>query len=162
VRATADINGALHYHETGSKDGFIHQDFSACWFVNRPRADGINVTDSSLCDYRTGAVSGPGVLPRERVRAVAMLYYLNNPPWASGDGGETGLYRSREDAIDRPAATIPPLNNSMLIFECSPRSFHSFRSNRRNPRSSIVMWLHTTTEVAAAKWGRGSILHVKR
>jgi hypothetical protein len=161
VKTTCDVNGALHHHTKGAKNGFVHKDFSSCWFIDNPRPDGINVTDNSLCNYRTGETSVPGVSARERVRAVAMIFYLNNAPWSEGDGGETGLYVAANDPVDRPAARIPPLNNSMLLFECSPHSYHSFISNRRNPRSSVAIWLHRTREDAVAKWGGESIVYVR-
>ena len=161
VSATRDVNGALHCHPIGSKDGFIHKDFSSCWFVDKPRPDGINVADNEICSYRTGETSIVGAVAQERVRAVAMIYYLNNAPWAPGDGGETGLYRTDHDPIHQPAVAIPPINNTMLIFECSPHSRHSFISNLRNPRSNIVMWLHRTKPDTVAKWGEDSIVYVK-
>jgi len=161
VSATRDVNGALHCHPTGSKDGFIHKDFSSCWFFDKPRPDGINVADNEICNYRTGETSIAGAEAQERVRAVAMIYYLNNPPWSPGDGGETGLYRTDHDPVHHPAVAIPPINNTMLIFECSPHSRHSFISNLRNPRSNIVMWLHRTKPDTVAKWGEDSIVYVK-
>jgi hypothetical protein len=161
VKATRDVNGALHCHPKGSRDGFIHKDFSSCWFVDRPRPDGINVADNTICNYRTGETSISGAVTQERVRAVAMIFYINNPPWSPGDGGETGLYRTDRDPIHQPAAAIPPVNNTMLIFECSPHSRHSFISNLRNPRSNIVMWLHRTKLDTVARWGEDSIVYVK-
>lgn len=160
MNTTLDVNGALHYHAKNSKNGFIHKDFSSCWFVHNPRRDGVNVTDNDLCSYRTGVTSVEGVVARERVRAVAMLLYLNNPPWCAGDGGETGLYRTDHDAVEEPAVAIPPINNSMLIFECSPYSYHSFITNRRNARSSVALWLHRTKEDAVAQWGGESIVYI--
>jgi hypothetical protein len=161
VEATADVNGALHHHAKGSQNGFVHKDYSACWFIDRPRADGVNLSDNALCDYRTGKTTLAGAVARERVRAVAMIYYLNNAPWVEGDGGETGLYLSTNDDVAQPAVTIPPVNNSMLIFECSPHSCHSFISNRRNARNSVAMWLHRTKETAVARWGGKSILYLR-
>lgn len=161
VNVTPDLNGALHYHVTNSRNGFIHKDFSSCWFIDNPRPDGINISDNSLCSYRTGETFVDGAVARERVRAVAMLFYLNNAPWTPADGGETGLYCSCDDLVERPAATIPPINNSMLIFECTPYSYHSFITNRRHPRSSVTIWLHRTKEDAVAKWGAESIVYVK-
>jgi hypothetical protein len=158
VDATVDVNGALHHHAKGSKSGFVHKDYSACWFIDQPRPDGVHVSDN---EYRTGKTTVPGAVARERVRAVAMIYYLNNPPWAEGDGGETGLYLRADDDVEHPAAAVPPINNSMLVFECSPDSYHSFISNRRNPRNSVAMWLHRTKESAVARWGEGGILYVQ-
>jgi len=161
VEATADVNGALHHHAKGSQNGFVHKDYSACWFIDRPRADGVNLSDNALCNYRTGKTTVAGAVARERVRAVAMIYYLNNAPWVEGDGGETGLYLSTNDDVAQPAAIIPPVNNSMLVFECSPHSCHSFISNRRNARNSVAMWLHRTKETAVARWGGKSILYLR-
>jgi hypothetical protein len=161
VDATADVNGALHHHTKGSRSGFVHKDYSACWFIDQPRPDGVHVSDNALCDYRTGKTMVPGAIARERVRAVAMIYYLNNPPWIDGDGGETGLYLRADDDVEHPAAAVPPVNNSMLVFECSPDSYHSFISNRRNHRNSVAMWLHRTKESAVARWGGEGILYVQ-
>jgi hypothetical protein len=161
VDATADVNGALHHHAKGSKSGFVHKDYSACWFIDRPRPDGVHLSDNALCEYRTGKTTVPGAVAHERIRAVAMIYYLNNPPWAEGDGGETGLYLRADDDVEHPAATVPPITNSMLVFECSPASYHSFISNRRHPRNSVAMWLHRTRESAVARWGRDGILYVR-
>lgn len=161
VKVTSDLNGALHYHARNSRDGFIHKDFSACWFADNPRPDGINVTDNKICNYRTGETFVAGATAQERVRAVAMLFYLNNAPWSPGDGGETGLYCGADGPVGRPAASIPPINNSMLIFECSPYSYHSFISNRRHPRSSVALWLHRSKADAVAQWGARSIVYVK-
>ncbi len=161
VSVTPDLNGALHYHVRESANGFIHRDFSSCWFIDSPRPDGINITDNSRCGYRTGETFVDGAIAQERVRAVAMLFYLNNAPWSPGDGGETGLYCAGDDPVDRPAAKIPPINNSMVIFECSPYSYHSFIRNRKHPRSSVAIWLHRTKEDAVAKWGAELIVYVK-
>jgi hypothetical protein len=161
VEVTRDVNGALHVHAVRSKNGFVHKDYSSCWFIDQPRPDGINVSDNNICHYRTGHTPLPYAMPQERVRAVAMIFYLNNAPWSEGDGGETGLYADASDLVDQPTSTIPPLNNSMLVFECTPRSYHSFMSNRVHPRSSIAMWLHRTKEEAIGRWGADSIVYVR-
>jgi hypothetical protein len=48
---------------------------------------------------------------------------------------------------------VPPINNSMLLFECTPYSYHSFISNRRSVRNCLVMWLHRPKEEVTARWG---------
>jgi Rps23 Pro-64 3,4-dihydroxylase Tpa1-like proline 4-hydroxylase len=95
---------------------------------------------------------------REAVRAVAVIYYLNNPQWQPGDGGETGLYRTVRDAIEHPVAVVPPLNNSLVAFECTPGSYHTFRSNVRHPRNSVVIWLHVEKSAAIARWGESALV----
>ena len=63
---------------------------------------------------------------RERPRAGRddpcgrALYYLANPRWEPGDGGSTGLFTSADDSIEAPSAEMPPINNSLLLFECTP------------------------------------------
>ena len=94
---------------------------------------------------------------RETMRAIAILYYLNNPEWSPGDGGQTGLYRAMSDQVDQAVVSVPPINNSLVAFECSPRSFHTFRTNRQ-PRNSVVMWLHREKDEALAQWGEDSIV----
>jgi hypothetical protein len=92
------------------------------------------------------------------VRAIAMIYYVGNAPWAPGDGGVTGLYFGPNDPVDRPAKVVPPINNSLLTFECTPKSFHSFISNRVHPRTCIVLWLHRHRADAILRWGEKTII----
>jgi len=98
----------------------------------------------------------------ETIRAVAAIFYLDNPPWSPGDGGTTGLYRNASDPVDQPAAVVPPLNNSMLAFECTPFSYHGFVSNRRHPRNSVVLWLHRSRQDVVRRWGEHAIVGYKR
>jgi Rps23 Pro-64 3,4-dihydroxylase Tpa1-like proline 4-hydroxylase len=82
-----------------------------------------------------------------------MIFYLLNDGWQSGDGGETGLYDSADADIDCPIVRCPPINNTLIAFECTPRSFHSFISNRRIPRISIIMWAHRPKQEALEGFG---------
>jgi hypothetical protein len=157
VRATEEIEIALHHHQPGGKTGWLHNDLNPGWFVRDPRPDGITLGDPALCNYHDGTPAKPGVEPVERIRAVALLFYLANPPWSAGDGGETGVYGLRTDSPERPFIAVPPINNSLLAFECTPYSFHTFIENRRSPRNSIVMWLHRPKEEVVARWGAAAI-----
>jgi hypothetical protein len=161
VRATGHVNSGLHHHVAGSGDGFVHNDLNPGWFVDEPNDDGVIVADHDACDYISGEVRQPGVTPRVVVRAAAMLFYLCNPPWSPGDGGSTGLYRNQRDPVGRPAAVVPPLNNSILVFECTPFSYHTFLSNRRHPRNCAIMWVHRPLEDAVDRWGAEAIVHWK-
>jgi 2OG-Fe(II) oxygenase superfamily len=152
IRASGDVNGALHHHHLGSTHGTVHRDLNIAWFSDQPRSDGINPMDVRRCSYTHG-VTAPGVKGRKVARAVTMIYYLANRPWFPGDGGETGLYRKATDPVERPAATAPPINNSILIFENGPGSYHSFIRNRRNPRNSVILWLHRTIADTVERWG---------
>lgn len=161
VAATGDIIGALHHHAPGGASGSVHNDLNPGFFVENRRDDGINVSDPSLCSYTTG-VTTTGAKPREVVRAVAVLFYVNNPDWQPGDGGETGLYGRISDPVDMPLVRIPPINNSLLCFVCTPTSFHSFISNRNKPRNSVTMWLHRPKRKVVEQWGEGQIVGWQR
>lgn len=161
IEATGDVDAALHHHPVGSGDGWIHNDLNPGWFVDHPKADGVNLSDPALCDYQHGladrAGSSSSLAPRETVRAAALLFYLANDPWSRGDGGETGLFSSLRSPISGPAAVVPPINNSLLCFPCTPFSCHAFLSNRRSARNSVILWLHVPRAQAEARHGVRSI-----
>ena len=141
----------------GSLNGWIHNDLNPVWFADIADADGIVIPRQALCSYCEGA--GPAeVRRREAVRSVAVIYYLNNAAWQSGDGGETGLYRRIQDAIAHPVARVPPVNNSLVAFECTPSSYHTFLTNVRHPRNSVVLWLHVEKGTAVARWGESALV----
>jgi hypothetical protein len=160
VDATLDVDVALHHHEPRSPTGWVHNDLNPGFFVDQPRPDGVNASDALACDYQSGALlerrSGLGA-PREVVRAVALLYFLGNDRWSPGDGGETGLFTEQWSDVRTPAARVPPHNNSLVAFECTPRSYHAFLSNVRSPRSCVVMWLHRKKSEVVERWGERSI-----
>jgi 2OG-Fe(II) oxygenase superfamily len=159
VRATGDINGGFHHHARGSKSGQVHNDLNPGWFADNPDPFAVNLSRNDVCSYSTGKTAVSGVPVHRTVRAVALLFYLHNPPWQRGDGGETGLYSYRDQPVEEPTIVVPPLNNSLLMFECRPNSYHSFLSNRNGPRNSIIMWLHRPFQEAVARWGEKAIVH---
>jgi hypothetical protein len=132
---TDEVVCAIHHHTVGSANGFPHNDLRRDWLAGTALAD-----------------PSQGAEPPASVRGVAVVYYLANPPWRAGDGGETGLYRSGFDRVDRPARAVAPVNNRLLAFGCSPLSFHAFRTNRRTTRNSIVMWTHQRTDELVDRW----------
>lgn len=157
VRATGDVTATLHHHEPGSQSGWPHNDLNPAWFAGPPPApDEIRLEHTGGVALHTGERPA-GVTARESVRAVSLLFYLGNPPWEPGDGGETGLFADVASARGGPAVAVPPINNSMVFFECTPRSWHAFVSNRTRPRNSIVMWLHRTKDEVIERWGDHSI-----
>jgi hypothetical protein len=157
IQTNRCIGGALHHHEPGSRDGYIHHDLCTGWFVDHGDPEQITLPNCDMCSYCYGPTpANAGVPVRETVRGVAIIYYLNNADWAPGDGGETGLYRRATDALDQAAVNVPPINNSLLAFECTPRSFHTFRTNRQ-ARDSVIVWTHRDKPAVIAKWGAGAI-----
>jgi hypothetical protein len=160
VQVTHDVSAALHHHEPRSKDGVVHNDLNPGWFIERPRNDGINSASSSWCNYNHGDPHERGTTPVCRTRAIAMLYFLNNGPWRAGQGGECGLYATRD--ASEPDAKIAPIDNSILVFECTPYSYHRFLSNHGGSRDSIILWLHRKRELAVARWGERAIVKWSR
>jgi LPS sulfotransferase NodH len=161
VDATGEMNVALHHHAVGSLSGSPHNDLNPGWFLaDRRRSDGIIVHDpKDACNYQFGPQDQQAAI--ERVRAVALIMYLSNPP-VRGPGGETGLYRSASDPIDKPAASIPPINNSLVAFECTTHSLHGFITNPNAPRTCVVMWLHRDKAEVERRFGGSSIVYWSR
>jgi hypothetical protein len=156
IPATGQVACGLHHHRVRSKDGFPHNDLNPGWFGEEARPGGLTISGPDV-HYTTGR-SLNGKQPIEAIRAAAVLYYVANPPWEPGDGGATGLYRSAKDPIQHPVGAIPPINNSMFMFECTPQSFHGFIGNRRKPRNSIIMWLHRPKADVVRRWGEHAIV----
>ena len=151
VPASGHVNGGIHHHQRGSRNGFVHNDFNTAYFdgdtagiVKLPRTDRVS--------YTQGTLLAPDAYARKVVRCTTLIYYTSNFPWRTGDGGETGLYRSPSDDLRNTSRRIPPLNNSMLIFNCTPDSYHSFLANPRYDRNCIVMWLHSLPEDTAKRF----------
>jgi 2OG-Fe(II) oxygenase superfamily len=159
IVATGHVAVGMHHHRVGSQHGFPHNDLNPGWFRGTPSSEELVYTGPHV-DYTSGASldGDTTVAPTETVRAASLLFYLANPPWEDGDGGVTGLYRSATDDIEHPVGFAPPLNNSILLFECTPSSFHGFIGNRRSPRNSIVMWLHRPKRDVVARWGEHAIV----
>ncbi len=157
VSASGYMSGGLHHHAVGSPGGRVHHDLNPGFFAGVPGRDEV-VISSALCDYKTGQMRDGGPAPVETIRAVAALFYVANPRWRPGDGGGTGLYERGTDPIDRAAAAIPPINNSLVAFECTPWSFHGFMGNPRVPRNSMVMWIHRPKADVIARWGEAPIV----
>jgi hypothetical protein len=163
VTASGHVSCGLHRHVVGSSNGFPHNDLNPGWFLDYPSDDGICLADSRLCRYTTGELLAETTYVRRKlVRAVAAIFYLDNAPWNAGDGGTTGLYRNASDPVDQPRAVVPPVNNSLLVFECTPFSFHGFISNRRHERNSVVLWLHRSKAEVGRLWGEQAIVPYAR
>jgi len=147
--AEAKLDAAIHYHPGGSRAGWSHNDFNPGRFPREAVQDRI-FSNASNVEYRVRAgepQSGNGLI---YMRKIAAIFYVANPDWSPDHGGETGLYWNG-GAGARLVKRIPPVNNSLLLFECSPHSFHGFLGTSR-PRGSIVFWLHVPLEDAMSRW----------
>jgi hypothetical protein len=157
VPATGHVNGGIHHHAIGSANGFVHNDLNPVFFDDSEEE--IILPSRDRVSYTQGTAFSVGARPLEVVRCTALLYYLANPPWRLGDGGETGLYDVFNHHICNARRRIPPINNSMLLFNCTPSSFHSFLANRRHPRNCIVMWLHAERQEMAKRFGQRKLVY---
>ena len=159
VPATGDVNVELHHHQIGSLNGRVHNDLNPGWFTGEAEAGMTNEPGRGRGSYKFGPPAVAEESAHQRVRAVAMIFYLANPVWKAGDGGETGLYRTSSDGVEAPIVAVAPRNNSFVAFECSPFSFHSFLSNSRTERNAVVLWLHRPYREAVSCWGEKAIVH---
>jgi hypothetical protein len=149
VKPSFEVDAATHIHPPRSRAGWIHNDYNPGWF-EREAANEVVFSQEGGCDYkRDYSASAGSFVPR--VRYITIIYYLLNDNWVPADAGETGIYSCRRQPVDRPDVKVSPLNNSILAFECTPHSFHSFMgSNTR--RNSITLWLHRPMEEARKEW----------
>jgi hypothetical protein len=156
--ATGDVSGALHHHGPGGSAGWPHNDLNPGWFAGpAPGPDEIRVEGLDGVDYHRGP--GNGSPARETIRAVSVLYYLANPEWAEGDGGETGLFASDAAGAQGEGSYVPPLNNSLVLFECTPFSWHAYAGASRHERNCVVMWAHRSRSEVVERWGESSVVH---
>ena len=152
------IDGALHSSPAGSRDGWIHTDLCPVWFdESRPAAGALRFPDRARCEYFSGRRLHPEANAVEYVRAAVLIYFLCNDGWRPGEGGETGLYAAARQDRETRWVAVPPLNNSMLLFPCSPHSYHRFLSNPGRARNSVVIWLHSTVQHAQSLWGAAAV-----
>jgi 2OG-Fe(II) oxygenase superfamily len=152
LQSIPQIDGALHHIPVNSRSGWIHNDFCSGWF-NRSHTGDIVFPDRRNCDYFTGTAHSPEARPQEFIRAATMIFYLQNDEWNEGCGGETGLYAASRNGL-ADVTVAPPVNNSLLLFACSPHSYHSLVGNPGCARNSIILWLHSSLENAQMRWGR--------
>lgn len=143
------IDAALHLHRPSNRSGWIHSDFSPGWFDGN-KTENLQLSNTGGLNYRNGKTISKIVKPVMHIRAVTVIYFLNNQ-WALNDGGQTGIYDSHLSAVDQPLIAVPPVSNSFLAFECCPHSYHSFISNK-NLRHSITYWCHSTPEAIKTRW----------
>lgn len=146
---TFEIDAATHSHPAGSRSGWIHNDYNPGWFAREAAQNELIFSDSEDCKYKGNYSEAHPYLCR--MRYITMIYYLLNDEWVQGSGGETGIYGSAGQSVEKPDIAVPPKNNTLLIFECRPDSFHSFVSSKIR-RNSITLWLHRPMAEARKQW----------
>lgn len=131
---------SFHVHDAPGKKGWIHADFNVCSFSRIPDGADYQLTDIDYCsDADDGFV--------KVMRSAAFLYYFNNHSdfINAGDGG-TDIF----DHNKKLCRTVNATNNSLLCFEVTPESYHSFAGSTYQ-RSALVGWLHSTPVKAIHK-----------
>lgn len=151
IELSGEVSAQFNYHPAGARNGLWHTDFNVAYHtLDQQRPDGTtvwyygcNILDGTV----TGGSAGPAV---PRVRALAFLYYPGGAePLQPDDGGATELgYEGPRTGGVATFAAVAPVANRLLMFECSPLSFHRAAANRRVPRAAVVGWFHMTEEAA--------------
>lgn len=146
---TFGTNFALHHHTPKDRTGWVHHDYATYIFPHKlVLSNGVTATVGEEESYP----EDPKVykLFFKQKRTIAIIYYLNNPEWKDGDGGETGLYSSKDKKS--LVKKIAPVNNRLLVFDVSPASFHAFQENLKE-RNSVVQWFHADLDWCEKKYG---------
>lgn len=159
VDGTGDVTAGLHHHPPGGRPGWPHNDLNPGWFGGDPPGpDEVRNEGVDGVDYQLGP-SRPDAPGRENVRGVSVIFYLANEPWSPGDGGETGIYGSCTAGKQGAGIGIAPVNNSMVLFESTPFTWHGYAGHARHERNSAVMWVHRRKADAVRRWGEQSIAY---
>jgi len=140
IETTNDEILALHHHAIGSADGWGHNDYNLCSFVDEPFSNGIN-TWYYQCKYED-SIEGEQLNTKKVMRAITLIYYINNDCEGKFGGG-TALYDTKDNVV----TVVEPKNNRLMAFEVSPYSYHGFLSNTKFPRNSITQWFHQEPEM---------------
>lgn len=112
----ADVTAALLTDPPGSPGTAPGNGYGPVWFPGDELApDERRIDDNPLWSAAPGG--------REGMRVLSATFYLGDTAWQPGDGGETMLYGSADAATGR---SVPPLGNSLVLFECTPRSWYAF------------------------------------
>lgn len=139
-----DVDCSFHHHPATGEAGWVHTDFERSNFRKNPLPNGLNPRGGDLIPLGH-KYADPDV--HQSYRALAIILYLNNETWERDHGGETALYAS---ANGSPIKTVAPVNNRLLAFHVSPRSFHRSLANHKFPRNSLTLWYHLDPNVANA------------
>jgi hypothetical protein len=156
LKLTPEITVQFNHHPKNSRNGTWHTDYVHCFHTE----DDLNEDAARPwyfgCDYLSGTRLAHDCDKKilTRVRAASFLYFLEQDDWQPGDGGETGLgMRSPFNENIELHSGIEPHSNRLLIFECSPQSFHRMLSNTYKDRSLVIGWLHSTVKNAETRHG---------
>ena len=160
VPLSSDISITFHHQSQDSKPFSAHNDYC---LVGMPKRES---HDKTVRQYYFGSQSkeySPYFIKSVeeahdlnldvQMRSVVGIFYINNPPWREGNGGETGLYDCYDSyTLNVPTKKCPPISNSMLTFETTPGSFHTYLPNKATVRNTLLFWLHSPYEQKVARF----------
>lgn len=141
IRIDENVLIGMHRHNPPSKAGWAHTDFAVVSFPRtQPNLNGVRVFPvDDGCTYADDtAERQPNAV--KTARSLACLYYVANEQWEPGKGGETGVFSNMGERL---IAKIPPKNNSLFVFECSPLSYHAYLGSEHMERNSFIWWYHS-------------------
>jgi hypothetical protein len=129
---------SAHHHTAPSKSGWVHADLSICSYNDDENRsiiigpNGANYIDDTANRQPKST---------KCVRRVACLYYFNNKEdITEQDGGSTAIY---DASGKKMVKKVIPENNSVLLFEISPTSYHTYVGATFD-RTALVHWFHSS------------------
>lgn len=140
-----DTFATFHHHAPNPQDNYIHTDYVYEYFRDEPLPNGINPWYHQCDKHRPS----PGARPV--VRAAAAIYYLNNE-WVAGQGGETGIFATKE--ARSLVRRLAPVNNRLIAFDITPTSYHNYMACALPARNSLAQWFYVSEGVVAARFPR--------
>lgn len=127
VATTGDVTAAVLADPPGTPSGPPSNACDSVWFPGpAPQPGEVRVHEGP----RPAGTEG-----RACVRAIHTTFYLGDAQRPSGRDGATDLYESTSAT---GARTIAPLGNSLVLFPCTPRSWHAFRGTDTEPCQRVV------------------------
>ena len=145
------VDAAVHRHAGLSRKGWVHTDYCSAFFDSAGAHGEIIMPSPESVEYFSGRKRSLAARPVELIRAASLIYFLDNEQLGEGNEGSTGLYLSKTGECQK---MILPESNSLLLFECTPHSWHRFEGLTSGSRSSLILWLHCTPEQARDRWGK--------
>ncbi len=149
VPLTKNVSITFHSQVFGSKPFSAHNDY--CYVgmpKSKPGDDNVKQLFYDAPYFISGPQEAKDLNLDLQMRSVIGIFYLDNPDYVEGNGGETGLYESYEGYLqNNPVKLIPPISNSMLIFETTPDSFHTYVPNKAKYRNTLLFWLHSDADL---------------
>lgn len=108
--------------------------------------------EATIPDPPAGIPGAPSATDRMVCVAVAEVF-LGNVEWSPPDGGETALY-DNSDGTQSAVPTMPPVDNSVIAFGCTPSSWHGVRmATGEFGCSRVVSRLYRPHRAVLEQWG---------